>query len=239
MSLKTTFFAIALAVLASTSLQAQQLLVPGPASESIEGGSSNTRPFSSDFDFGARYQQVWDASAFGSVPGTLTSVAFRYDGGGNPGGNVYAPASYEVKLSTTALDPGTLSATFDDNIGAGETVVLSTDSLSILFPGDETPNDFVPITFDTPFLYDPNAGNLLLDITYQGQAVGIGSIDTYTEAEAMGITSRVHTGFGTTSGFTSTGFSAVVQFEFTPVPEPTSVALLALGIGACALRRRA
>jgi hypothetical protein len=60
-----------------------------------------------------------------------------------------------------------LSATFANNVGADDTVVFSGPlSLSSAFTGPSAgPKDFdIVITLQTPFLYDPSAGNLLLDV---------------------------------------------------------------------------
>jgi hypothetical protein len=73
----------------------------------------------------------------------------------------------EFRLSTTGPDPDNLSTLFSENVGPDETVVFSGPlSISSQFSGpDDGPKNFdivVPLT--TPFLYNPAAGSLLVDI---------------------------------------------------------------------------
>jgi len=149
---------------AVNAAQAEILTVPNNLS-SIEGNADNSLPFSTE----TRYQQVFAASefAFLSEPALITKISFRPDG-------IYGePFSATVRdiqlaLSTTNAAVDRLSQIFANNIGSDETIVYrGALSLSSAFIGPATgPKAFdVSINLQNPFLYDPNLGNLLLDVT--------------------------------------------------------------------------
>ncbi|MCH7805431.1 MAG: hypothetical protein IH937_15290, partial [Acidobacteria bacterium] len=69
----------------------------------------------------------------------------------------------QINLSTTTMTADNLSATFADNVGADETIVLNRGSLDLSSAGANGTFDIV-VHFDTPFFYDPALGNLLLDV---------------------------------------------------------------------------
>ena len=72
-----------------------------------------------------------------------------------------------INLSTTSQVPDGLSNTFAENVGADDTVVFNGAlPLSSAVTGpDGGPKAFdIVITLQTPFWYDPTAGNLLLDV---------------------------------------------------------------------------
>jgi len=76
-----------------------------------------------------------------------------------------------IYASTTTRSVAGLSATFAENIGADNTLVLSGTlnwaTGNVPGPGNTLQFDMV-FPFTTPFLYDPAAGNLLLDIHLSG-----------------------------------------------------------------------
>ena len=128
----------------------------------------------SDASFGAgvfrapgyRLQSVYGAIHFPPDIGLLiTELRFRPD---RAAGFAFSTtvASIQVNLSTTTKDPDELSSTFASNVGSDDTVVFSGSlSLSSQFTGPVNgPKDFdmvIPLT--TPFLYNPAAGNLLVE----------------------------------------------------------------------------
>ena len=82
-------------------------------------------------------------------------------------------------MSTTAARANNLSATFADNVGASETVVFRGPiTLSSRFVGPPSgPKEFdIIIPLQTPFTYDPAAGNLLVEIR-NPSATSVASID--------------------------------------------------------------
>ena len=138
------------------------LIVPNEWS-SVFGDAGNLFPFFSSQPI--RYQQVYDSSQFSQLKnggGLINRIAFRGHGPGVPfSGTV---AQLEVNLSTTGKSPDGLSSTFADNVGPDNTQVFSGPlQAAVTFNGD--PSNFeVVINFTTPFFYDPNKGNLLVDV---------------------------------------------------------------------------
>lgn len=128
-----------------------------------EGNSDNQYPFNGS---PMRYQQVIAASEFPSGARTITRIALRPDA---VGGGAFSEtlSNIQISLSTTDRNPGGLSKTFAENTGSDEVVVYGGKlALSSAFSGPVTgPKDFdIIVVLKTPFLYDPGAGNLLLDV---------------------------------------------------------------------------
>ena len=75
--------------------------------------------------------------------------------------------SIQFNLSTTTRNPDALSSTFANNVGFDDTVVFNGAlNISSQFTGPPGgPKDFdIVIPLSTPFLYNPAAGNLLLEV---------------------------------------------------------------------------
>jgi hypothetical protein len=140
----------------------------------VEGNGGNIVPF--DLTSGgfttARYQQVYAASQFGSVPAGgayITAVVFRVDVG--DGWGSFGPATLpavQINLSTTATTPDALSSTFANNVGLNDTIVFN-GSITISSPAIGVPAGFdIVFPLTTPFFYNPAAGNLLMDVRNTG-----------------------------------------------------------------------
>ena len=116
---------------------------------------------------GLRMQFVYGSVHFPPDIGVLiTELRFRPD---RAAGFAFTGviASLQVNLSTTTRNPDELSTVYAQNVGVDDLVVFSgTLPVSSQFTGPP----FGPKTFDivipltTPFLYNPAAGNLLVDI---------------------------------------------------------------------------
>ena len=122
-----------------------------------------------------------------------------------------------IYASTTSRSVAGLSTTFAENLGTNNTLVfdgtvnLTTGNLP--GPGNTRQFDYV-FPFTTPFLYDPAAGNLVLDL----QIVASGSAVTFDTVSGDPAIGRVFS-FGSSTA--STGmllFSHVTQFTFEPPP---------------------
>jgi hypothetical protein len=218
--------AASVVLLAVCRVEAETLVVPSGL-ENVEGdgyfaGQSFAAP-------GVRFQEVFSASEFAlmeSSPGAIVQMAFR------PDESVDAPRTtiwrtFELKLSTTDREAGTLSPWFDENHGTDITLVYSGD-LTMSTQGTGSSGgpcsfDYV-IEFDAPFLYDPSVGNLLID--WRAWSVeGSPMIDGYDDGEARILTAE-HLVAPYATGLIEAG--SVVEFVI--VPEPTAALLCSLGL---------
>jgi hypothetical protein len=125
-----------------------------------------------------------------------------------------------VWMSTTSLN--TLTTTFDNNHGADRTLVHDG---SLPFPLLATgpaggPRDFAPGTrLDTPVVYDPSKGNLLIDqLVYGTNPSAQATIDTQ-------LTSQARLLLGNPNSPTGILLTEVPVFRFEFVPEPSTFVL--------------
>jgi hypothetical protein len=220
--------------------QATSIVAPN-ANQNVEGDGNNIAPFSAGL-FGTgpteRYQQVYSASQFASAGSTfdIGAIAFRLDGNDAPGLESDTYGSIRIDLSTTAFGPNGLSSTFASNVGADDQVVYN-GALTLTGSGGQSPNPFnLIVALQSPFLYTPSQGNLLLDIRInQG---GSGFLAALDATDASAFTSRVRS-FNDVASLTGTAdtIGLVTQFS-TPsgVPEPSALTLCAGGIALLGLR---
>jgi hypothetical protein len=250
--LSMTVAGAALITLGAVSTAQAGTVVAPNSQETTEGNFDNGFPFNIGFFSlsSQRYQQVYAASEFASFsePQNITQILFRPDAFFGSAFSSTLP-NIQINLSTTSKAPDRLSTAFADNIGNDDTVVFSGPlSLSSAFTGPAGgPKDFdIVINLMTPFLYNPGAGNLLLDVRNFA-----GGVTTFFDAQ-------LQTGDSTSRGYTlgandvnaSTGsgdsLGLVTKFVTTPpskaVPEPTSVmgllAVAALGSGSVLKRKQ-
>ena len=87
-------------------------------------------------------------------------------------------------------------------------------------PDDPMPTDFtMPIAFDEVFIYDPNAGSLLVDVTFSGFDR---LFDVDNQSFSDGITRLVVGGATAINADNVWPILAPMQFTVTTVPEPAS-----------------
>jgi hypothetical protein len=220
-----------------------QVVVAPTAFASTEGGTSSTfTPLGGAF--GLTEQILIEQSALGLTAGdTITGIAFRPDGGGS-GTTPASPISYtdySISIGQAGRTAETMSATFSDNLPS-PTLVRS-GGLTIpanSFTLGSTPNSFGPVlTFTTPFQY--TGGDLVFEFrTVSGTSSTTPNMDTdATPAKGFGTTyNSVFAADGTaTSG--SQFVAPIVGLQVTPVPEPTTWALVTgLSLGAFGFVRR-
>lgn len=211
--MRTTRLAAALVVLAAGVAQAQTVTV-GTAS------TTNCYPFVCAAGDGVtRYQQVYDASAFGAG-GSISSITFFRTIESHPAS--FDGNSYSFSFSTTSRSVNGLSTNLASNVGA-DAQSFFTGALSGAIPSSFT------IT-GTPFSYDPTQGNLLLDIVIAGPYAA--GYDAFFDTDGHGTaTSRA---WSSAVGGSADANGLVTSFELSAdvsrVPEPASVALVALGL---------
>src|SRR5438105_9809016 len=128
-----------------------------------------------------RIQQIYGARHFPNVDMLITELRFRPDSFYGRGFTTTVE-NIQFNLSTSVRPPDGLTTTFTNNVGIDDTIVFSGPlPISSHFTGPPGgPKDFdiaVPLT--RPFLYNPAAGNLLMEIrNFSGSSV------TYLAGEA-------------------------------------------------------
>ena len=178
-----------------------------------------------------RYQQVYGASDFQAIQNGGGLISDLYFHPFKPlGGLFIIITNLQINLSTTAKQPDGLSLTFAQNLGGDDKVVFSGPLQ--LRTGTGVGDASIGIHLSTPFYYNPNAGNLLLDVRNFGDS-GFGPIyGTDLAAEnSLGDTVSLVAGqpVGASLAEGSSTYGLVTLFSVTPVPEPNSFLLLILG----------
>src|SRR5215813_10539498 len=158
------FAATLLMLLYAPFVRATAIVVPNTLA-TVEGNDNNFGPF---FNNSVRYQQVYSASQFPSSIGPLmiTQIAFRPDGSVTDPSLTILFNSVRIDLSTTSSTPTTLSTVFASNVGADNTTVFNSFAfMNAPVTGPPGGPKGFTVTFPlTPFMYNPSAGNLLLDV---------------------------------------------------------------------------
>ena len=215
-----------LMLLCAPWVRADAIVVPNTL-VTAEGNDSNFGPF---FNNSVRYQQVYSASQFPSAgPLMITQIAFRPDGSVTDSSLKIFFDSVRIDLSTTSSTPATLSTTFASNVGADDKTVFNSfvfTSAPVTGPTGG-PKDFT-ITFAlNPFVYNPSAGNLLLDVRAFESGGGISAAFDAESNSAF----TAHVDAPDVSAASGSPFATglVTQFQFTAVPEPSTVVLGSLG----------
>jgi hypothetical protein len=194
----------------------------------VNSGELNAFPFSGSYQdsFGAdRYQQVYNSSLFGGSPTSISSITF-YSGGSPFGPN--ADGTYTLSLSTTAASVNGLDTDMANNVGPNDETFFS----GTLPAYPSTPGGAMTFTIASPFLYDPSAGNLLLDIQISGVTNGSTALFVAQDGDFGTDSSRMVN--GNAEGTSSYGLVTTFGLGTTSVPEPGSLTLAMIGLAAVA-----
>jgi hypothetical protein len=208
-----------------------------------EGNSSS----SSLFQAGAASLQVYYSEAFlsaaGITPGSvINGIAYRRNGGGTTGPiGETTFASYNIFLSQSFATPGQMTNTFASNVVGAQTQVHSgpLTFAANSFPGGSSPNNFGPvIDFSAGYLY--SGGSLLIEIRRSARTGDTTSFNTDVDS-TVNSQAGARWLFNTSSDSATTGTisnsAQIFQLRYDPVPEPATMATLALG-GLALLRRK-
>ena len=189
--------------------------------------------------FYLRYMlERYDAAAFSaSVPdgGWITGLWFVSDAEVGRQWGSELP-SVELNLSITTKGPDQLSSSFAENVGQGAVAVHPKGSLHVESTGKGAA---VFIGFDSPFLYYPTDGNLLLEVKNFEKPIisGVpalvpGPLDAWNIVGDP--VSRVYAiGNANATAGTADSLGLTTFFVVTPIPEPSTSLLL--GLGLCAV----
>lgn len=247
-------FLAALAVVVTAlpgATRAETIVVPSNR-ETVVGNTGNAIPFgrSQTSNEPVRYQQIYDASEFIGIGDviTISEIRFRIDDGTPEEG----PTTFdliELRFSTTSVANDELDAlVFDNNLGADDTMVFSGsftwDACGI---GNDLCTGPYPQPFDlaiplsTPFVYDPAAGNLLLEV-YNDDLTPVINYFLDQENNTDDSVSRVvelrELGTGDPL-FSGNSAGLITQFVYTVPEADGTVATIAAMLALTALRRRA
>jgi hypothetical protein len=219
------FLPILLLCVPSTGLT-QSTLIRSPFGA---GNARSPGPFLIDYSAApsARWQQVYGASDFARVGAPMFITEIRFETALNSPGFVDTSlANLRIDFSTTARVPDGLSSTFAENIGANDTVVFSGP-----FDFTDYGGGFgIHIPLQTPFLFDPAQGNLLMDV--RNLMTGRVSVPAYlrseyTAGDSVSVATSLSDANSLTGSLSTLGLETL--FTVTPIPEPSTVSLLILG----------
>jgi len=182
-----------------TSLASAQLAVVIPnGTATAAGNSSNAFPWGTAATSwpGLRLMCIYDAANFTlqGISGPILVNRLRWrpnDGMAAFTGGTFTQA--DVRLSTAPMDYTSLTTNFTTNHGPDLTTVYSGSVVHQAGSGGaigSVPAWTVDIQLTTPFLYDPNQGDLVIDCDYPGGANFVGgslpSMDVQTTGSLSG-----------------------------------------------------
>jgi hypothetical protein len=229
------------------------VVVPNVCSASVGNFGINTPTR----NLARTYQCVIDASQFAglSVGDQITGLHWRAMS--DPSANTTAtwPAStaswanFDIYISTATTTPGTISNTFAANEGADKTAVrlgaYSVAAGAYVSSGvTATVSPWGPlITFTTPFTY--SGGGITVTLRHTGNDTGtaynVDGVAATNTAMGYGTAFAARAASAASPYTATTGTSSpfvVTQFEASPAPTPSSLAILGLGGLAISRRRR-
>lgn len=221
------------ALLSVPALYGSGVYLPTGAQNSGGNAVFTTSPFNAT-DGTTRIQQLFSGTGFAaqSGPTTITGLSFAPASTGNG----FTFSSVEVELAT--VSESSLSSTFASNASSESVVFNGSLTLPTVtsVPAPGSAGEFeVSIPFTTAFNYNPNAGNLLVDIIVNETSGGTYLVRADTQATGTLVFSEGPGGAGAAGG---TVQDALALTEFTTTPEPATLVLFATALSGLLLLRR-
>lgn len=219
----------ALFVTVVTNLLAQASVAVVPVAFATRPGDTpNLFPLFPGAGSPLRYQQIFKAGDFPPGPIKITQLAFRPDSANSIPFSGSIP-QIQIGLTTSPSGVDALNTNFAGNLGADFTVVYPMGPLSVASSATATGTGtrafdlLVPLV--TPFVYDPAAGNLLLEVQ-SGQG---GTTAPFTTAEVDASISSTDTtsrlvNFGNANAVSGSPDSggAIIEFTYTNITTSTN-----------------
>jgi hypothetical protein len=222
--MKIRTFAILFSLNGSLFAQGTMQSVFPPGYENLAGNSAD-QVFSGSREF----QEIFRASSLASTwrtPVQITDIAFRLNENSSSFNASYP--RIEIRLSTTARAPETITTVWSENSGPDAKTVYLHDNVTLVAPGGLPVNPFeLRFHLDSPFSYDPANGHLAMYI--KPTASGAGGTRTIDAEGLPGGASA--SAWATTSNFVVPApYSLITEFTWVNIPEPGSVWLVASGL---------
>jgi len=219
------------ATFAATAFAQLSVVVPNGLA-TVEGNTSNVFPFTSSTvtTYGVRLQQLYDSSNFTAQginsPVQLTGVRLR----ANASSASWLGGTFNnctVKCSVAPIDYTAVSANWAANEGLTTTVYQGAVAfLAGVGNGAGVPAPWVvDITFASPFMYDPAAGDLNIDFNNPLGSYSGGST-TALDVQSLGATGSrcfASTLYPNPNGITNP-HALVMEFRYTPAGAGTVIA---------------
>jgi tRNA A-37 threonylcarbamoyl transferase component Bud32 len=171
-----------------------------------------------------RYQQLYSAAEF-PQPGTITAIRFRRHSSEPPFSTTGIDCKFNLSYAATTVSRPSLI--FANNIGPGAKTVLDTANLSLSSTSTLTPPPMeIEIRLMEPFYYDPNQGDLLMDL-FTRNAPFTTRIASSGRADPMVMRRIYAPDVNATSGSTGANFMGllITQFEMAPDEDWYSLSL--------------
>jgi hypothetical protein len=212
------------AILAA-SVEAQTVVVPQQA-VGLEGNSATSYPWNPCFNAtcAIRSQYFYTRNAFlnQSITGpiVINNLRWRADGGVvSAGGLTFTNVQVELSTATAGaiLAPNSI---FASNHGPDRTVVFPSGPVTTLPTTGTSPNGWLCSLPVAPFVYDPNAGDLCVDITNNPGVPGGPAVDQITTLGADGARmwdfTPNATVYNPNSGNNQPGLAIVMEIGYVP-----------------------
>ncbi|MCR9246539.1 MAG: hypothetical protein NXI31_16015 [bacterium] len=178
-----------------------------------------------NLSWGTRVQFVYGATNFGGGAGErirIDRLRWRSD---DQAGAAASYGNVRIALSTAARPQQQLSPNFTDNIGLDRRVVYEGD-VAVQAVGAGRSRWYVDIQLDTPFYYDPSAGDLLVDVGvdgngWSGTVPGYGARFSQMQADASMLYGSYD--YDGASGTVINDWAPVLEIGYERSPRPVTL----------------